>query len=382
MHVDMDAFFAAIEVLDEPALAGRALLIGHDGPRGVVATASYEARRYGCHSAQPMAEAKRRCPHAVIRPPRGRRYAEVSREVFGILESVTPLVEPLSIDEAFLDVTGSPIAGGEPVAIARHLKDRIRRELGLTCSIGLAPVKFLAKLASEVDKPDGLTVLRPEDVDRFLLALPLRKLWGIGPATEAKLAGLGIYNIAALRQVPAERLEAHLGSHGPWLRQLAHGIDPRQVTPDHEARSISQEHTFGRDVEQPQPVRDLLRRQTEAVADRLRRAGLLAAGVTVKLRYGRFQTITRSNTLEQPSDVTWVLWQSVAELFDRWAAVAFQPVRLIGVGAGPLLRAGAGQLTLFEDPLIEKQRRIDRAVDHIRNRYGPGAIHRGGRAEP
>ena len=374
----MDAFFAAVEVLDNPELRGRPLLIGHDGPRGVVATASYEARRYGCHSAQPMSEARRRCPQALILPPRGRRYSEVSRAVFAILESVTPLVEPLSIDEAFLDVTGTPIAGGDPVAVAKLLRKRIAAEVGLTCSIGVAPVKFLAKLASEVDKPDGLTIIEPEQVDRFLLELPLRKLWGVGPATEARLAAMGIQDIAALRQAPPAGLEAELGRHGPRLQQLARGVDPRAVTPDHEAKSISQEHTFGEDVAEPVVVRTLLLEQTDAVAARLRRAGLRASGVTIKLRYGAFETITRSSALEQPTDVTWLLWQAAAGLFDHWSATAFRPVRLIGMGAYPLVRAGAQQMHLFEDPQVARQQRLDHTLDHIRGRFGRSAIRRGG----
>ena len=243
LHLDMDAFFASVEQRDHPELRGKPLLIGHDGPRGVVSTASYEARPFGCRSAMPMITAKRLCPQAIVLPVRNERYHEVSQQMFAILEEYSPLVEPLSIDEAFLDLTGTELALGEPVQVARQLKDRIKRELGVTASVGVAPNKFLAKLASDMEKPDGLTVIREEDIDRVLPPLPVTKLWGIGPATAAKLEPLGIRTIGDLRGWPLDSLRRYLGNEAERYVQLASGIDHRPVVPDRQAKSIGHEQS-------------------------------------------------------------------------------------------------------------------------------------------
>ncbi len=376
LHVDMDAFFAAIEQLDQPELRGKAILVGYDGPRGVVTTASYEARPYGCHSAQPMSVARRLCPHAIVVPVRGQRYREVSRQVFDILHSVTPDVEPLSIDEAFLDVSGCERLMGDAVTIARHIRQRIRDEVQLTASVGVAPNKFLAKLASDMDKPDGLTVIRAEDVDRVLPPLPVTKIWGLGPAAAARMADLGVRTIGDLRAMPIERLTRHFGSAGEHYHRLAHGIDNRRVTPDQQAKSIGEENTFAYDVPQREHVRSVLLEHVEQVARRLRRHGLAARRVTVKIRFGDFQTVTRSQTLTQPTHVTAELWQAAATLFDRWADQAFQPVRLIGMTAGELTPA-QGQLGLFNDADRDRQQRLDAATDEIARRFGKQGIRRG-----
>src|SRR3954447_21988829 len=241
LHVDMDAFFASVEQLDDPALRGRPVLVGHDGPRGVVAAASYESRVLGCRSAQPIGMAKRLCPHAVIVPARFSRYREVSAAVFRLFHAVTPQIEPLSIDEAFLDVTGSLRLLGPPEQIAADLKARIKTETGLTASVGVAPNKFLAKLASDMDKPDGLTVVRPEDVDRLLVPMPVGRIFGIGPKTAERLAGIGVKTIGDLRNVSDEALRQRVGGEADRYRQLAFGLDDRPVVTDDAAKSIGQE---------------------------------------------------------------------------------------------------------------------------------------------
>ena len=333
LHLDMDAFFASVEQMDHPELRGRPVLVGYDGPRGVVATASYEARPFGCHSAQPMAVAKRLCPHAVVVPVRHDRYREVSQKMFAILDDFSPLVEPLSIDEAFVDLTGTEHLHGTAEAAARLMKDRIRREIGLTASVGVAPNKFLAKLASDLHKPDGLTIIRPEDIDTLLPPMAVTKIWGIGPAMEARLKGVGITTIADLRHIPLEVLRGLIGDEAEHYQRLAHGLDDRPVTVDREAKSIGQEQTFGVDVGDQDAVRKVLLEQVEQVARRLRNHGLWARGVTVKIRYGDFQTITRSCTLQDATHTTVGLQEAAMAIFDRWAKASFQPVRLIGVTA-------------------------------------------------
>jgi DNA polymerase IV len=374
LHLDMDAFFAAIEQLDHPHLRGLPLLIGHDGPRGVVATASYEARPFGCHSAQPMAVARRLCPQAVVVPVRGQRYREVSRRMFEILEEFSPLVEPLSVDEAFLDLTGTERSLGDGRAVAKRLKERIRTELGLTGSVGLAPNKFLAKLASDMNKPDGLTIIAPEDIDRILSPLPVTRIWGIGPVTAGRLEQAGIGTIADLRRQPGEWFERFFGSDGTRYRELSRGIDRRPVVSDQQAKSISHEQTFGADVAEADEVRRVLLDQVEQVAFRLRRAGLEAAGVSLKIRYGRFETIHRSTTLDRPTTATGELWQAARRLFEKWS---FKPVRLIGMAAERLTPAQE-RMSLFPDPVEQRQSRLDAVADQINEKFGKRAIRRGG----
>jgi DNA polymerase IV len=374
LHLDMDAFFAAVEQRDYPELRGKPLLIGHDGPRGVVATASYEARPFGCRSAQPMAVAKRLCPHAIIVPVRFERYREVSRQMFEILEAFTPIIEPLSIDEAFLDLTGTERAQGPAEHVARKLKQRIQSDLRLTASVGVAPNKFLAKLASDLRKPDALVVIAPEDISHLLPPLPVTKLWGIGKATETRLASFGIKTIADLLQKSPDWMAQHFGSEATRYFNLARGIDDRPVTTDREAKSIGHERTFETDVEDPDAIRSVLLDQVEQVAQRLRRHGFHASGISLKIRFGKFETINRSMTLSAPTTSTNVLWHAARELFDRWT---FQPVRLIGITA-ERLSDGKQQLELFADPKKEKQTKLDGMADRINEKFGKRAIRRGG----
>jgi DNA polymerase-4 len=376
----MDGFYAAVEQLDDPDLRGKPILVGGHGPRGVVTTASYEARPFGCHSAQPMAVALRLCPHAIVVPTRMGRYRQVSDEVFDIIHDFTPLVEPLSIDEAFLDVTGSLRLFGSPVEIARALKERIRRKTHLTASVGVAPNKFLAKLASDLHKPDGLTVIDAENVDRILPPLPVNKLWGVGPKTAKRLEGMAVHTFGDIRKLSPERLQRLCGIDGEHYWRLAHGLDDRAVTPDGQAKSIGQEETFGVNLSDPQAVRDVMLAQAEQVGSRLRRHHLRARGVTVKIRFGDFQTITRAAALPAPTDLTRDIWNHARDTFDKWAATEFQPVRLIGVTATRLTSDGE-QLDLFDAPNKDRQRRLDGTLDRINARFGKRSIHRGGATE-
>jgi DNA polymerase-4 len=376
LHVDMDAFFAAIEQLDDPKLRGKPVLVGGDGPRGVVATASYEARPFGCHSAQPMAVAKRLCPHAIVVPGRYWRYSEVSEQLFEILESFTPTIQPLSIDEAFMDVSGTERIHSSPVDVARALKRRVRDELALTASVGVAPNKFLAKLASDLEKPDGLTVITAGDVDRVLPPLPVTKIWGIGPKTAARLEGMAIRTIGDLRKASEATLSRLLGEDAERCRSLAYGRDDRVVVTDSEAKQISQENTFSVNIADPDAVRNELLEQVQHVARRLRKHQLRAGGVTLKIRFGDFQTITRSRTLDASTDRTDVLWTVTKEVFDEWATKHFSPVRLIGMAARSL-SSGGEQLPLFADPAGERHQRLDRVVDRIVDRFGKSAVRRG-----
>lgn len=374
LHVDMDAFFASVEQLDDPSLRGKPVLVGGAGPRGVVAAASYEARVFGCRSAQPMSVARRLCPHAIVVRGHFHRYREESGKVLAILGSFTPVVQPISIDEAFLDVTASQCIFGEPESMARQIKERILSETKLTASVGVAPNKFLAKLASDMDKPDGLTVIRAEDVDRILPPLPVGKIWGIGPKTAARLEGIGVRTIGDLRQLSPDVLERRLGTDAGHYRRLAFGMDDRQVSSDSDAKSIGQEQTFGENLVDPREVLTVVLEQSEHVSARLRHQGLLARGVTVKIRFGDFQTITRAATLDTLTNSTQPIWHAARDLFNKWAE-HFKPVRLIGVSATKLTR-GEPQLELFENEDAKKQQRVDRAVDEITARFGSDAIGR------
>ncbi len=377
LHVDMDAFFASVEQLDRPELRGKPVLVGHAGPRGVVAAASYEARKFGCHSAQPMAVARRNCPQAIVVAGRFERYRELSREVFGILERYTPLVEPVSIDEAYLDVTGSVALRGSAEEMAARIKREIREATGLTASVGVAPNKFLAKLASDMKKPDGLMVIGEEDVETILPGLAVGRLWGVGKKTEAGLAAVGIRTVTDLRRMPAEWMAARFGSSAEAMQALAWGRDERQVVPDSAAKSIGHEQTFETNVGTPETLRGVLLEQAEQVAARVRRHGLLARRVTVKIRFGDFQTVTRSRTLAEATDRTDALLEAALGLFDEWTKHSFAPVRLIGVAAGEL-GGPAAQLPLFEDPGEARAGKLDRAIDAINAKFGKRAIHRGG----
>jgi DNA polymerase-4 len=377
----MDAFYASVEALDDPALRGRPVLVGSDRPRGVVAAASYEARAFGCRSAQPMAVALRLCPGAAVVRPRMARYAEISDRVFAVLEQVSPLVEPLSIDEAFVDLTGTDRLLGPAAEVAAALRRRVREATGLGCSVGVAPNKFLAKIASDLRKPDGLVVVEEEGVDALLLPLPVERLWGVGPKTAARLHEMGFRTVADLRRVPEERLGERFGEAGAHFFRLCRGIDDRPVVPAREAKQHGQECTFETDLDDPAEVRAVLREHVEEVARRLRRHGIRARGVALKIRYGRFETISRSAVLDGATDVTAELQRGALAIFDRWEREGFRPVRLIGMTATHL-ESGPEQALLFPDDGERRQKRLDAALDEIRGRFGGEGLRRGVRPPP
>lgn len=373
----MDAFFASVEQLDNPDLRGKPILVGSDRLRGVVTTASYEARPFGCHSAMPMAVAKRLCPHAIVVPTRFARYREMSDKVFDILELFSPTIQPLSIDEAFLDMTGSERALGAPERVAWKIKELVSSGLGLTASIGVSFNKFLAKLASDLEKPDGLTVISRENVDTILPPLSVRKIWGVGPKTAERLEDARIRTFADLRNFSPERLTRLCGSDGERLQNLAFGRDDRPVVPDNQAKSVGHEQTFSVDLTNPEDVRSVLLGQIEQIGARLRRYKLQAHALTLKIRNGQFHTITRSITLKSPTDASADLWQAAQEAFDAWASTTFEPVRLIGASANRL-SSGGEQLSLFIDPQRQRRRTLDGVLDQINNRFGDTFVHRAG----
>ena len=378
IHVDMDEFFAAVEKLDQPELRGKPLLIGGDpAGRGVVSTASYEARRFGCRSAMPMAQAVRLCPQAIVLPGRHARYDEISERVFAIFARYTPLVEAASIDEAFLDVTGCEALHGDAPAIAASIKRAVHGEIGITCSVGVAHNKFLAKLASDMDKPDGLTIIDEDRVLEMLDPLPVSRLWGIGPVAASRLAGAGVATVGELRRLPLEAARAVLGGDAGHFLRLAAGEDDRPVTPAHEARQMSQEQTFSADIDDVDTLRGVLLEQVETVARRLRHAGLKARTVTIKLRTGDFTTCTRSLTLSDATSVTCDLWKAAEKLFKRWSRRHFAALRLLGMAASNLMPEDCGQLPLFVEPGQARQARLDRALDALARKFGDEAVHRG-----
>jgi nucleotidyltransferase/DNA polymerase involved in DNA repair len=376
----MDAFYAAVEQLDHPEYRGKPVIVGADPRggkgRGVVSACSYEARRSGVRSALPISQAYRLCPGAIYVRPRMERYEEMSRRVFAVLRSVTDLVEPLSIDEAFLDVTGSQKLFGEAETIGRRLKARVREATGLVASVGIAPNKFLAKIASDLGKPDGFVVVPHGGEAAFLRPLPLFRLWGVGPKTEARLKRLGLRTIGDLAACPRPTLEALLGEAGTHLADLAHGIDEREVVPWEAAKSIGAETTFGEDTDDPDRLRKTLLGLTDRVAHRLRDEGYRAGTLTLKYRDSTFTTLTRAMTLGEPTDVSGALYRAALALLER-VPRRQRKVRLLGVSASRLLPAGgaAEQLTLFGGRR-ERSRSLERAVDAIRERFGEDAIRR------
>jgi len=375
LHVDMDAFFAAVEQRDNPQLRGKPVLVGgsKDG-RGVVSTASYEARPYGCRSAMPMAEAVRLCPQAIIVRPNFAKYKEASRLAFEVMRRYTDQVQPVSVDEAFLDVTGSRGLFGDGVTIAKAIRAGIFESTKLTASVGVAPNKFLAKLASDMNKPDGLTIITAEDVDRVLVPLPIGKMWGIGAKTVKRLNSLNFRTVGDLRRADAAWFAQHFGSWGERLQKLIYGIDDRPVDDRGDAKSIGQERTFGQDVIDAELLRGVLLGQSETVARKLRKSGLYAGCVSVKIRFGKFQTITRARTLEARTDLTKPIYEAAKALFDVWAKDHFEPVRLIGVQAKELSREA--QLGLFGQEPNERQKGVETALDAITAKFGTAAIGR------
>ena len=373
IHVDMDAFYAAVEELDDPSLRGRPVIVGGTGRRGVVSTANYVARQYGVHSAQPGVVARRRCPQGVFLRPRGARYREVSEQVFAVFRRFTPLVEGLSLDEAFLDVTGSLKLFGDIEAIGAALRDGIREDTGLDASVGMSHNKFLAKLASDADKPRGFVHVRPEQVASFLDPMPIGRLWGIGRQTEPKLRRLGILTFGQLRRADVAALRPALGQRAGHFQALARGDDDRPVNATREEKSISHEVTFDTDLNEDRELLAELQRQTEAVMRRVRRKGLSARTVQIKVRNARFETSTRSRSLRAATTSTATAWSMARALFQRWRSEhQATPIRLLGMGVSGL--QPADEAMLGDSP---QSRALDRTLDAIGDRWGAGTVQHG-----
>ncbi|HEV8647604.1 MAG TPA: DNA polymerase IV [Burkholderiales bacterium] len=353
IHLDMDAFYASVEQREDPSLRGKPVAVGGSPTsRGVVAACNYEARKFGVRSAMPMARAVRQCPDLVIVRPDFTLYKAVSQQVMNILRSATPLVEPLSLDEAYLDVTENLL--NEPLAmeVAKHLKARIRDELSLTASAGVAPNKFLAKIASGWKKPDGLTVIAPARVESFLQKLPVEALWGVGPVTAKKLHAIGVVRLVDVRAADRALLTRTVGSLAEWLVRLSHGDDPRMVTPDRPWKSISAEDTYATDLEDVNEMRAEIERLARRVAGSLEKKGLLARTVTIKVRYANFTTVTRSHTEEPATQDTARIVERALALLERTDA-AKRPVRLLGVGVHGLCGMDGARATPESLPLQE-----------------------------
>ena len=378
LHVDMDAFYASVEQHDNPQLAGQPVIVGWEGGRGVVAAASYEVRRYGVRSAMPMRAALQRCPHAVCVRPRMARYQEVSERIFEVFREITPLVQGLSLDEAFLDVTASQALLGDGVAIARLIKARIRERTGLTASVGVAPNKLIAKIASDLDKPDGLTVVTAERVHAVLDPLSVRRLPGLGRKTGERVERAGLRTLGELRSAPDAVLWPLFGRYAAWVRERASGIDDRPVEPDQEEKSLSAEDTFETDLGDARLLQQHLARLADLAVTRLRSRGLMCGCIGVKIRRSDFSTFTRQRAVAPPTCEGRVVGSIAAQLLERWlAANRGTKLRLLGVVLTEL--TPAAQLGLFEP--LSQGGRIDAALDAARARFGGRALRRGNTIE-
>lgn len=378
LHVDMDAFFAAVEQRDNPEYRGKPLIVGADPQggkgRGVVSTCSYEARKYGVHSAMSIRDAYKLCPQGIYVWPKGHLYSRVSKEIFAILNEFTDRVEPLSIDEAFLDVTGSIRLFGEGKKIARLIKNRIRQKEELTASVGVAPNKYLAKIASDLEKPDGLVVVEPDKINEFLHPLPISRLWGAGKQTQKLLLRMGIKTIGDLAIYPEVILNKKLGKLGDHFYKLAHGIDDREVHTSDGVKSVSNEHTFSQDLKDTEELRKRISALCEKVGHRLRKAGLKGKTIHLKLRYSDFSTITRNKTLPVGSDETSQIYKIIMQLFEQ-NYIDGRDVRLIGVGVSGFSGLNSNQLSLFDNS-SKKNRDLDQIEDIIKTKFGTSAIRR------
>ena len=373
LHLDMDAFFASVEQLDDPSLRGKPVIVGK-GDRGVVSAASYEARKFGVRSAMPVVQARRLCPQGIFVSGRMRRYSEVSRQVMAVLGEFSPLVQQASVDEAYMDVTGTEKLFGPPEELARRIQARVREATGLSCSVGVAPVKFLAKIASDFRKPGGITIIWPEEVAAFLKDLPVGKIPGVGGKTLTKLTSLGVKTCGDVLRYSQEFWENHLGEWGRVLHARALGLGSSEIVTHWEAKSSSAENTFERDIADLEELRRWLLKQSERVGRDLRQHGWLGRTVTLKVKYADFKQITRSHTLGEPTDSDEVIFKTACDLLDKVSLA--KRVRLIGVGVSNFAK-GPDQLSLMPDESKERLRKLDKAVDAIRDKHGKTAVKRG-----
>lgn len=374
-HLDMDAFYASVEQLDNPELRGRPVIVGGVSDRGVVSAASYEARRYGVRSAMPVVTAKRCCPSGIFLRGRMSRYSEVSKRIMAVLRDYSPLVEQISVDEAYLDLSGTERLFGPVRELCLGIKNRIRGEQGLTASIGLAPNKLLAKVASDWEKPDGLTIIGADQVQEFLKKLPVEKIPGVGPRTREVLREIGIKTAGEIAKLPLEFWERKLGKKGVDLFHKGLGRDDSPVRPQRERKSCGAENTFAQDLNSLDELKTRLLRQSERVGRDLRRRGLKGKTVTLKIKYSDFQSLTRNCTLEKPTNTTKMIFQTACKLLI--GVNPQKPVRLTGVSLSNF-ETGAIQLDLFPDQDNSKQEELDRVMDQIRDRFGETILKRGG----
>jgi len=378
LHIDMDAFYASVEIRDRPEIVRQPVIVGHTGGRGVVLSANYVARGFGVRSAMPVTRAQRLCPHAVFVTPRHGLYGAVSREVMAIFRSVTPEVEPLSLDEAFLDISGAVRRLGAPAAIGGLIRRQVRDELGITCSVGIASTKFVAKLASVHCKPDGMLVIQADRVLEFLHPLPVSALWGVGARTAKVLARLGLRTVADLANAPVSTLERQLGpATAAHLSALAWGRDERKVVTGTHDKSIGAEETFGTDIGDPELIRRELLRLAGRTARGLRSSGYVARTISVKLRRADFSTITRARTLSEPTDVAQKIYATACELYAASGVADGVLLRLVGVRASGLSPASQAGMQLALGERADTWRQAETAMDRITRRFGSGALRPG-----
>ena len=391
MHVDMDAFFASVEQLDHPEYKGHPVIVGGLSSRGVVATASYEARKFGVHSAMPISRAKKLCPYGIYVYPNMARYKEISHIIHKVMEEFTPIIEPLSLDEAFLDVTGITHKFTGPKALGRAIKDRVFEETGLIISAGLAPNKFLAKLASDLDKPDGLVVIPYGKECESLANLPIKRIWGVGPSTERRLKDGGFALIKDVQALPDEKpLVPYVGNQARRIWELARGIDERPVEPDRQIQSVGNEETYESDIEDPAVIDLELHYFANRVAKRLRKYGLMGHTVSIKVRYNDFKTVSRQKRLDSATDQERIIYDTSVLLWNKLMRTAplpqfdtsvldmpIKPIRLLGVTVSGLSTEGIVQDDLFSIGTDEKDEKLSTVLDSLASKFGEGAIMSG-----
>lgn len=378
IHLDMDAFYPAVEKLDNPELEGQPVIVGGSSKRGVVSSASYEARKFGVHSAQPIAKALKLCPEGVFLPVRMDRYREMSGRIFEIFKRFTPLVEPLSIDEAFLDITGTERLLGDPVYVAKKIKSTVFNETGLTVSAGVAPSKFIAKIASDMDKPDGLTVVSHDKINDFLDPLPVSKMWGVGKVTLEKLGRYNIKTFFDLRTFSLETLERAFGKNGQRMHSLAMGIDDRSVETEHEIKSIGHESTFSEDIHDIDTAEEKILALAIKTGKRMRNNNVTGKTVTLKVKYSDFKQVTRSQSLDLQTDDGMIIYQKAKGLLGK-TDIGTKPVRLLGVSMSGLEQGRVnGQLSLFlKDDKTKKAKSLNKAIDSLQDKFGLESIQPG-----